>query len=315
MERFGIDISTWQRNMDLAQAKREGAEFAIIRGMYGNGKDVHFENLYARAKAQGLGVGAYQWGRASNIAQAREEAQLFVDNCLKGKQFEYPIYYDVEDNILIKLSVQELTDLITAWCEVIERNGYFAGIYMNQSCFNTEVKGQELASKYTQWRALWTTKEHKPTAQMWQFGGETNLVRTNIVAGQVCDQDYAYEDFPTIMIETGLNGFSKVTNIEVPEAPKKSIEELAREVIDGKWFNHEDRKTALTNAGYDYEKVRARVNEILNNKNSYTYYKIKYGDTLSGIAQRYSTTTAQLMSWNNIVNANLIFAGKNIRVK
>ena len=312
MERFGIDISTWQRNMNLVQAKNEGVEFAIIRGMYGNAKDVHFENLYTKAKAQGLGVGAYQWGRACNIAQAREEAQLFVDNCLRGKQFEYPIYYDVEDNILIKLSVRELTDLISAWCEVIENNGYFAGIYMNQSCFNTEVKGSELASRYTQWRALWSTKEHKPTAQMWQFGGETNFIRTNIIAGQVCDQDYAYEDFPAIMKETGLNGFSKTqTNI----TPKKTIEELAKEVIDGKWFNNEDRKAALTNAGYDYEKVRARVNEILNNKNNYEYYTIISGDTLSAIANKYKTTVAQLMSWNNILNANLIFAGKKIRVK
>lgn len=312
MERFGIDISTWQRNMNLAQAKSEGVEFAIIRGMYGNAKDVHFESLYSKAKAQGLGVGAYQWGRACNIAQAREEAQLFVDNCLRGKQFEYPIYYDVEDNILIRLSVQELTDVISAWCDVIENNGYFAGIYMNQSCFNTEVKGSELASRYTQWRALWSTKEHKPTAEMWQFGGETNLIRTNIIAGQVCDQDYAYEDFPSIMKEVGLNGFSKTqANI----APKKTIEELAKEVIDGKWFNNEDRKAALTNAGYDYEKVRARVNEILNNKNTYEYYTIIPGDTLSAIANKYKTTVAQLMGWNNILNANLIFAGKKIRVK
>ena len=315
MERFGIDISTWQRYMDLSKARSEGVEFAIIRGMYGNAKDVHFEKLYARAKAQGLGVGAYQWGRACNIAQAREEAQLFVNTCLRGKQFEYPIYYDVEDNILIRLSVQELTDLITAWCEVIENNGYFAGIYMNQSCFNSEVKGSELASKYSQWRALWTTKDHKPTAQMWQFGGETNLVRTNIIAGQVCDQDYAYEDFPTIIKNAGLNGFTKTEENKIVVPVKKSIDELAKEVIDGKWFNREDRKNALTNAGYDYTAVQNRVNELLHNVNSIVYYKIKAGDTLSAIAKKYNTTVSQLMSWNNIVNANLIFVGKTIRVK
>lgn len=312
MERFGIDISTWQRNMNLAQAKSEGVEFAIIRGMYGNAKDVHFESLYSKAKAQGLGVGAYQWGRACNVAQAREEAQLFVDNCLRGKQFEYPIYYDVEDNILIRLSVEDLTNVIIAWCDVIEANGYYAGIYMNQSCFNTEVKGSKLASRYTQWRALWSTKNHKPIAQMWQFGGETNFIRTNIIAGQVCDQDYAYEDFPSIMKETGLNGFSKTQS---NTTPKKTIEELAKEVIDGKWFNKEDRKSALTNAGYDYEKVQAKVNEILKNKNDYKYYTIIPGDTLSSIASKYNTTVAQLMSWNNILNANLIFVGKKIRVK
>lgn len=200
---FGIDISHWQSNMDLNRAKSEGVQFAIIRGMYGNAKDVSFEDLYTKAKNVGLGVGAYQWGRASNVAQAREEAQLFVNYCLKGKQFEYPIYYDVEDSILIKLSVEELTNVIDAWCEVIEANGYFAGIYMNQSCFNNEVKGNELAKKYSQWRAFWTTENKKPVCQMWQFGGESNYVRTNIVADMVCDQDYAYEDFPTIMKTNG----------------------------------------------------------------------------------------------------------------
>ena len=40
----------------------------------------------------------------------------------------------------------------------------------------------ELAKKYSQWRAYWTTKAKKPNVPMWQFGGETNYVRTNIVA-------------------------------------------------------------------------------------------------------------------------------------
>lgn len=43
---------------------------------------------------------------------------------------------------------------------------------------------------------------------------------------------------------------------------KKSVEELAREVIQGKWGNGEARKKALTDAGYDYSAVQARVNSI-----------------------------------------------------
>lgn len=43
----------------------------------------------------------------------------------------------------------------------------------------------------------------------------------------------------------------------------KSIEELAQEVIRGDWGNGADRKQRLTDAGYDYNKVQARVNEIL----------------------------------------------------
>lgn len=310
---FGIDISVWQKDMNLETAKNEGVKFAIIRGMYGNAKDVTFESNYTKAKNAGLGVGVYQWSRAANVAQAREEAQLLIEHCLKGKQFDYPIYIDVEDSILINLSVQELTDLVTAWCETLENAGYFAGVYMNQSCFNNEVKGQELAEKYSQWRAYWTTENKKPNCQMWQFGGETNCVRTNIVAGVVCDQDYAYEDFPTTIKNAGLNGYSK--NGSNPVATK-SIDELAKEVINGKWGNGNDRKNALTNAGYDYNAVQARVNEMLNSSTSTVqYYTVQLNDNLTKIAAKYGTTVNQLVAWNNIANKNLIYVGQKLRVK
>lgn len=48
--------------------------------------------------------------------------------------------------------------------------------------------------------------------------------------------------------------------------PTKTIEELAREVIEGKWGNGQDRKNRLTKAGYDYSKVQARVNELVSGK-------------------------------------------------
>ena len=49
----------------------------------------------------------------------------------------------------------------------------------------------------------------------------------------------------------------------VPSTPKKSIDELAREVIRGDWGNGSARRKALENAGYDYDAVQDRVNEIL----------------------------------------------------
>lgn len=44
---------------------------------------------------------------------------------------------------------------------------------------------------------------------------------------------------------------------------KKSIDEIAKEVINGKWGNGEERKKKLKKAGYDYKKVQKRVNELL----------------------------------------------------
>lgn len=50
------------------------------------------------------------------------------------------------------------------------------------------------------------------------------------------------------------------------EKPTKTVEEVAKEVISGKWGTGADRKKRLTDAGYDYSKVQARVNEILRGK-------------------------------------------------
>ena len=45
--------------------------------------------------------------------------------------------------------------------------------------------------------------------------------------------------------------------------PKKSVDEIAKEVIQGKWGNGEDRKKRLTDAGYNYAAVQAKVNQLL----------------------------------------------------
>lgn len=48
--------------------------------------------------------------------------------------------------------------------------------------------------------------------------------------------------------------------------PQKTIDEIAKEVIAGKWGNYPERKTRLEQAGYNYRQVQDRVNEILNSK-------------------------------------------------
>ena len=46
----------------------------------------------------------------------------------------------------------------------------------------------------------------------------------------------------------------------------KSVDEIAKEVIKGKWSNGDERKAKLTSAGYDYSKVQTRVNELMKNQ-------------------------------------------------
>lgn len=62
-----------------------------------------------------------------------------------------------------------------------------------------------------------------------------------------------------------LNYIDYGTTPPKPE-PQKTIDELAHEVLEGKWGNGEERKRRLTEAGYDYRAVQDRVNELVKEK-------------------------------------------------
>lgn len=102
-----------------------------------------------------------------------------------------------------------------------------------------------------------------------------------------------------------------------PSNPTKSIDELAKEVINGLWGNGDERKQRLTAAGYNYSAVQARVNELVKGSSGSKaeYYTVKSGDTLSGIAKKYGTTYQKLAQMNGIKNPNIIYAGQKIRVR
>jgi hypothetical protein len=82
--------------------------------------------------------------------------------------------------------------------------------------------------------------------------------------------DYCYTDYPNIVKNGGYNGYKKTiakkTTSTATATKKKTVEELAKEVIAGKWSAGDERKHKLTAAGYDYNKVQARVNELMKNQ-------------------------------------------------
>ena len=53
---------------------------------------------------------------------------------------------------------------------------------------------------------------------------------------------------------------------EAPVEEKKTVEQIAREVIKGKWGNGGERKKRLEEAGYSYSEVQSKVNQILSKK-------------------------------------------------
>ncbi len=93
----------------------------------------------------------------------------------------------------------------------------------------------------------------------------------------------------------------------------KSIEEVAKEVIAQKWGNNPERKERLIAAGYDYNAVQARVNEIINLNKETTYTAVQ-GDNLTKIANKFGTTVDSLVAKNGIVNPDLIYVGQVLKI-
>lgn len=174
--------------------------------------DSSFKKHYKNAKANGIGVGAYWFSRATSYDNGKLEAEYMYKNCLKGKTFEYPIAIDVEDSVYqSKASKSAVTNAIRGFCDYLESKGYYTSIYANSYWFKNKMNLSKLKS-YDKWVANWgTSNPSSPSHGMWQFGGSTNELRSNKIAGMVVDQDYAYKDYSKIIKEAGLNGFKKTT--------------------------------------------------------------------------------------------------------
>lgn len=93
-------------------------------------------------------------------------------------------------------------------------------------------------------------------------------------------------------------------------------EEVAGEVIQGKYGNGEERRKKLCDMGYDPDAVQRKVNRQLSqNEAPAEYYVVQENDTLSEIAKRFATTYLELAAWNGIADPNMIYVGQKIRIR
>lgn len=210
-----IDVSTWQGNIDWSKVKADGVQGAIIRAGFGkvaSQKDNKFERNYTNAKAVGMPIGAYWYSYATSVADAKKEAEVCL-SILKGKQFEYPIYYDLEDASMTGCGKSVLTQIATTFCEALESAGYFVGIYSNPNWLKNYLDYNTI-KKYTLWLAQWEVTEPSYECDLWQYSSSGSV---SGISDRV-DMNWGYQDFPTDIKNAGLNGFS-VSGSTEPSKP------------------------------------------------------------------------------------------------
>ena len=213
----GIDVSRYNGNIDFEKAKADKVDFVMIRCgtayKHQYNKDIKFEENYANARKAGLKVGAYFYSYALNTSQARQEAYWCLE-MIKGKSFEYPIAYDVEDKTMTDLSVAQLSAIIETFCDILEANGYKVCVYSSLSWYRDRIS-PATREKYDVWLAQWnyrTTAKHDYT--IWQYTSDGNV---NGLSGRV-DMNWGYTDYERVVAEGGYNGYAKK-----PDAPKTTL--------------------------------------------------------------------------------------------
>ena len=195
----GIDVSTYQGNIDWNAARNE-VTFAIIRMGWGqDGVDDYFETNYQGAKAAGVQVGAYLFSYATDSAGAEAEAYHAL-SLLQGKQFEWPIYYDIEAEAL----GGDVNGMLNTFCQILQNNNYFCGVYSSASPLSTNFD-QGVLSQYAVWVAHYGVDYPSYSGEwgIWQYSSEGSV---SGISGNV-DMDYAQIDYSEIIMSKGFNGY------------------------------------------------------------------------------------------------------------
>ncbi len=257
----GIDVSHFQGNIDWNKVKGN-IDFAILRlGWIGNNNnhtlDTKFETYYNACKSTGIPIGVYVYNYCNSEDTVKSGAEWTV-NQLKDKGIDLPIYIDMEDRSIENLGKDKLTSICIAFNTVIENAGYWAGVYANLNWYTNYLNKDTIKARYTTWVAHYGISQDRYVGQydMLQY---SDTGKISGISGNV-DMDIMYRDLINEIKESNTG------------TDRKTVEELAREVIAGKWGNGEERKIKLTNAGYDYSAVQAKVNEILGVDTSITNY-------------------------------------------
>lgn len=331
MEFKGIDVSHWQGHIDWENVKNSGIDFAILKaggsddGFY---TDSTFEKNYKNAKAVGMPVGAYYFvgSNFSSVEDGVADAKRFLE-IISGKQFEYPVYIDIE--ITDPEKEVGVTDGAIAFCKELENNGYFVGIYGSDlSTFDSRLENERLDA-FSKWVARYGSEpQYVKNYDMWQYSstGHVSGIRGNV------DMNICYVDYNSIIKENGFNGFSINTVSGAPSVNPIVEHNVGEYVNFDSIFVTSDDSEALKPL-YTHGKITdirpgSRNPYLINDGMGWvnddviycpneTSYSIQPGDSLWNIAARFlgdGSRYKEIALLNGINDASKIYAGEVIRI-
>ena len=78
-------------------------------------------------KQNNIPVGTYWYCYALTPEEVLEKAKLFMKKA-KGKKFEFPVYYEVEELEVLATGSENVKNIINTFCGELEKNNYYYGV-------------------------------------------------------------------------------------------------------------------------------------------------------------------------------------------
>lgn len=165
--KIGVDVSTYQEEIDWKQVADSGISFAMIRcGYRGYSKGVVVEDKLFQKNIEGaldagLEVGVYFFSQATNVWEAQEEAD-YVLGAIEGYDITYPVAFDWEfiagsgEARTNGMEADDITRCAGAFCDMVAKAGYEPVIYFNQDLGYLSYELDAL-NDYTFWLAEYDT--------------------------------------------------------------------------------------------------------------------------------------------------------------
>lgn len=210
----GFDISEYQGMIDWSKIPVKFS-FAIIRAGFGvtsQQVDKCFHQNMLGAISDDFRVGCYWFLYALNVEDSIRNAEAFLE-VIKPYEgnIDYPLVLDVEGDTIrymksmgVEPSKYLISEMVKAFCDRIEKAGYYVMVYSDNNFINTYFT-KEVLERYDLWFAYWTTI-FEPSycirdCGIWQH---TNNGKVEGIEGRV-DLDYAERDYARIIADAGLN--------------------------------------------------------------------------------------------------------------
>lgn len=229
----GIDVSEHQGEINWRVVKNAGIDFAIIRIGWthhqgGLTLDRRFKQNMSGAKNAGVPVGVYAYAYDLSPQAAVISAQK-VCSILNQYQLKYPVYYDQEyEKCLTVLPRQIRTDICRAFLSTLESAGYYAALYASKDWLENWVYDAQLI-RYDKWVAQYAQScGYSGDHGIWQYGilGDKGIIGKDFtVWGSIpgiqtnCDANICYKNYPQIIKNAKLNGWSSIWPIPINSRP------------------------------------------------------------------------------------------------